>query len=157
MEHTKQGCSAVYEKELEPFYKTNSKDELTMQDGCLMWGSRVLFPPKHQTQVLDGLDDGHLGKAKMKAISRSYVWWPGIDKAIEQGSKGCTGCQLTQNNPKYCTAPLTGCLARHWHRIHVDFEGPFFGTMSLIVEDAHLNGLLLYRWSRQTPSSTEHS
>ena len=53
--------------------------------------------------MLDELHEGHRGVAKMKALARSYVWWPGIDKAIEQVSKGCTGCQLTQNNPK--TAP----------------------------------------------------
>lgn len=92
MKQIKQGCPAVHEK----------KVELTIQDGSLMWGSRVLHPPKHQTQVLDELHDGYLGVAK--ALARSYVWWSGIDKAIEQGSKGCTGCQLTQSNPKI--APL---------------------------------------------------
>ena len=108
MQHTKQGWPAVYKKELEPFYKT--KDELTIQDGCLMWGSRVLIPPKYQTQVLDELHDGHLGKAKMKALSRSYIWWPGIDKVIEQGSKG-TGGQLPQHNPKI--APLHSWSGQH--------------------------------------------
>ncbi|XP_068716958.1 uncharacterized protein [Montipora capricornis] len=48
MEHTKQGWPAVYEKELDPFYR--KKEELTIQDGCLMWGSRVLIPPKHQNK-----------------------------------------------------------------------------------------------------------
>ena len=72
MEHTKQGWPVVYENELEPFYRR--KDELTIQDGCLMWGSWVLIPPKHQTQVLDELHDGHLGVVKMKALAQSYVW-----------------------------------------------------------------------------------
>ena len=72
MEHTKQGWPAVCEKELEPFYRR--KDELTTQDGCLMWGSRVLIPPKHQTQVLHEFHDGHLGVVKMKALARGYVW-----------------------------------------------------------------------------------
>ena len=102
IEGTKQGWPAVHEKELEPLYR--KKEELTIQDGYLIWGSRVLISPKHQTQVLDELHDGHLRVAKMKALARSYVWWPGIDKAIEQVSKGCTGCQLTQNNPEI--APL---------------------------------------------------
>jgi len=53
MEYTKQGWPVVCEKELEPFYRR--KDEFTIQDGCLMWGSQVLVPPKHQTQVLDEL------------------------------------------------------------------------------------------------------
>ena len=48
MEHTKQGWPAVCEKELKPFYRT--EDELTIQDGCLMLGLRVLIPPKHQNK-----------------------------------------------------------------------------------------------------------
>ena len=94
MENTKQGWPTVSEKELEPFQRR--KDELTIQDGCLMWGSRVIIPPKHQAQLLAELHEGHLGIVKMKALARSYMWWPGMDKAIEEVAKGCTGCQLTQ-------------------------------------------------------------
>ena len=39
MENTKQGWPTVSEKELEPFQRR--KDELTIQDGCLMWGSQA--------------------------------------------------------------------------------------------------------------------
>ena len=98
MEYTKQGWPVVCEKELEPFYRR--KEELTIQDGCLMWGSRVLIPPKHQTQVLDELHDGHLGVVKMKALARGYVWWPGIDKAIEQVSKGAQAVNSPRAIPK---------------------------------------------------------
>ena len=135
MGYTKQGWSAVNEKELEPFYK--KKDELTMQDGCLKSGSQILIPPKHQTQVLDELYDDHLLVAKIKALARSYVWWPGIDKAIEQESKRCTGCLLTLNNPKIAPLHSWEWPARPWQRIYVDFAGPFLGTMLLVVVDAH--------------------
>ena len=73
----------------------------------------------------------------MKALARSYVWWPGIDKAIEQESKGCTGCQLTQSNPKIAPLYSWGWPARPWQRIHVDFAGPSLGKMFLIVVDTH--------------------
>jgi len=73
----------------------------------------------------------------MKALARSHVWWPGIDKAIKQVSKGCTGCQLTQSNPKIAPLHSWEWPARPWQRIHVDFAGLFLGTMFLIVVDAH--------------------
>ena len=69
-----------------------------------MWGSGVITPPKYQAQLLGELYEGHLGIAKMKALAGSYMWWPGMDKAIEEVANRCTGCQLIQNNPK--TAPL---------------------------------------------------
>ncbi|XP_063366808.1 uncharacterized protein LOC134655287 [Cydia amplana] len=35
---------------------------------------------------------GHLGIVKMKAVARSYVWWPGIDADIEACCAGCHTC-----------------------------------------------------------------
>ena len=120
MENTKQGWPAVSEKELELFQRR--KDELTLQDGCLMWGSRVIIPPKHQAQLLAELHEGHLGIVKMTALARSYMWWPGMDKATEEVAKGCNGYQPTQNNPKTTplhSTPLTGVagttMATHPH------------------------------------------
>ena len=72
MENIKQGWPTVYEKELELLQKR--KDELTIQDGCLMWGSRVIIPLKHQAQPLAELHKGHLGVVKTKALARSYMW-----------------------------------------------------------------------------------
>ena len=113
-----------------------------------MWGSRVIIPPKHQAQLLAELHEGHLGIVKMKALARSYMWWPGMAKAIEEVAKGCTGCQLTQNNPK--TAPLHSWEwpSQPWQCIHIDFTGPFLGTMFLIVVDAHS------KWPEVIPMTT---
>lgn len=43
VEYTDQGWPSFSKLELEPFDRR--KDELTIQDGCLMWGSRVIIPP----------------------------------------------------------------------------------------------------------------
>ena len=102
-----------------------------------MWGSRVVIPPKLQSRALDELHEGHLGIVKMKAMVRSYMWWPAIDKAIEQLAKGCSGCQLIQNNPTVAPLHPWEWPARPWQRIHIDFAGPFLGIMFLIVVDAH--------------------
>ena len=40
----------------------------------------------------------------MKAIARSYVWWPGLDKAIEHQVKSCKPCQKVKQSPS--KAPL---------------------------------------------------
>ena len=73
----------------------------------------------------------------MKAIARSYMWWPGIDKELEDRARRCTACQSVKSAP--AVAPLHPWLwpSTPWQRIHVDFAGPFMGKMFLVVIDAH--------------------
>ncbi len=73
LEHVRLGWKPVNTKALEPFYRL--KEEITDQDRCLMWGSRVIIPPELQKRVLDELHEGHLGIVKMKVLARSYMWW----------------------------------------------------------------------------------
>ena len=68
MENIRQGWPTVSEKELEPFQRR--KDELTIQDGCLMWGSRVIIPSKPQAQLLAELHEGHLGIVKDEGLGQ---------------------------------------------------------------------------------------
>ena len=92
--------------ELKPF--ANRKLELSKQDGVLFWGSRVVVPPKGQSAILDELHEGHPGVSRMKALARSYVWWPGIDSAIEQLVRGCTVCQRGRHLPPPASTPPMG-------------------------------------------------
>ena len=92
-EMTSKGWLYNQNPDLNPFF--TCRDEITVQSGCLMWGIRVIIPPKLRPQVLKELYQGHMGVVKMKAIARSYIWWPGIDKEIELTAKSCPGCQLT--------------------------------------------------------------
>ena len=69
------------------------RNELTLLQGCVMWGNRVIVPPKLRQHVLEELHTGHLGVVKMKAMAWSYVWWPGLDAQIEEKCKTAVSCQ----------------------------------------------------------------
>ena len=127
-----QGCRVTV---LYPLYARRA--EITLHSGCLMWGIRVIVPPKLRPQVLVELHRRHLGVVTMKALARSYIWWPGIDKEIKQTAKTCFGCQLMQ--AERSTAPIHPgeWPSSPWQRIHIDFAGPFLGYIALIVVDAH--------------------
>ena len=72
---------------LKPFIQR--RDGLSLDDGCILWGSRVVVPQQGRETVLEELHEGHPGIARMKALARSFVWWPGIDKELELKVKQC--------------------------------------------------------------------
>ena len=77
---------------LKPLY--SPRKEITLYQGCLLWGIRVIVPIKLRKQILNMLHESHT----------SYVWWPGIDSDIKKLVKHCFGCQKNQNMP--AIAPL---------------------------------------------------
>ena len=137
---------------LDSFYAR--RDEITVHSGCLMWGIRVIVPPKLRPQVLEELHQGHLGVVKMKALARSYIWWPGIDKEIEETAKTCSGCQRMQAEPSTAPVHPWEWPSSPWQRIHIDFAGPFLGCMFLIVVDAHSRWLEIEKMDTTTSTKT---
>ena len=87
--------------------------------------------------ILAELHEAHLGIVKMKAIARSFVWWPKLDKAIEETAKDCRNCQQIQHVPPLTVLHPWIWPSKPWQRIHVDFAGPFMNTMFFVVVDAH--------------------
>ena len=55
------------------------RNELTVEEGCLLWEYRVLIPGKLRLKLLQELHRDHPGVVRMKAIARSYMWWQGLD------------------------------------------------------------------------------
>lgn len=113
------------------------RNELSTEEGCLLWGNRVVVPPAGQQRVLQELHEAHPGISTMKGIARSYVWWPNLDKDIESRVESCEICQVNRNKP--CVAPLHvwPYPDKPWDRVHIDFAGPFMGNMFLVLIDAY--------------------
>ncbi len=76
--------------DLKPFY--SRREELTVEGDCLLWGVRVVVPAKLRARILSDLHRDHGGVVRMKAMARSYMWWPGMDTDIESVAKSCVSC-----------------------------------------------------------------
>ena len=111
--------------------------ELSVHAGCVMWGSRVIVPTVGQQAVLDQFHEGHPGVSRMKSLARSYVWWPQMDKRIEECVAQCRICQERRHLPPAAPLHVWEWPQHPWVRLHADYAGPFLGHMFLVIVDAH--------------------
>lgn len=90
----------------------------------------------------------------MKSLARGYLWWPGLDKEIEDLAKSCLPCQSVKQAP--AAAPLHPWIwpTKPWQRIHMDFAGPFLGKSFLIVVDAHSKWPEVFEMTSTTSAKT---
>ena len=135
------------------FYFTK-QDEFTVEEGCLLRGTRVVIPTRYQGEVLAELHMNHPGMVRMKSLARLHVWWVTLDHDIEQTVRDCICCQANR-----CKSPLKVSNpwiwpVRPWQRIHVDFAGPVDGVMYLIVVDAKSKWIEVLSMSSTTAVAT---
>ena len=121
--------------------------ELSVDSGCLMWGSRVVIPAKMRECILEMLHSTHMGVSSMKSLARGYVWWPGLDMEIERVAKKCEACSLSQRLPNRSVPHPWVAPSGPWERIHIDYAGAFMGYMWLLIVDAYSKWLEVCRMS----------
>jgi hypothetical protein len=152
MRYVQDGWPSKVEEELKGY--AVHKDELSLQDGLLLWEARVVILSKGRRQVLEILHESHPGISKMKALACSVVWWPGIDQDIESRVNGCRNCQ--ESAAAKAPGPLCPWEfpARPWSRLHLDYAGPFLGKFFLIIVDAYSKWMDVYPVKGPTTEAT---
>ena len=101
--------------------------ELTVCDGVLIWGSRVVVPKELRGRLLKELHAVHSGIVRMKSMAREHFWWPGMDAEIENIARSCCECQEGGNDLQKVPLHPWQFPDRSWERLHIDFAGPYFG------------------------------
>lgn len=98
------------------------RNSLAAEDNKLFYGDRLVIPSKLRGGTLSLLHSmNHLGIVKMKCMARSYVWWPCIERNIENFIKQCHICQSTMNIPKEKVNSRWYSCEYPFQRIHLDF------------------------------------
>ena len=144
--------SSVNDELLKPYFSRHT--ELSVQDGCVLWGNRVIIPKAGRVEVLQELHEAHPGTTRMKQLARMFVWWPAMDQDIEEKVKSCAECQFQRPMPP--SAPLLPWQwpSRPWSRVHIDFLGPFMGRMFLLLIDAHSKWMEVHPMTSITATAT---
>ena len=90
----------------------------------------------------------------MKSLARKFLWWPGMDRQIEETVKACPECQQSQSAPP--VAPLCSWQwpTRSWSRVHIDFAGPTDNLTYLVIIDAHSKWIEVFKMNSTTATAT---
>uniref|UniRef100_A0A914XQD5 RNA-directed DNA polymerase n=1 Tax=Plectus sambesii TaxID=2011161 RepID=A0A914XQD5_9BILA len=145
--------SSGFDKEHLPFFKICH--ELESSNHCLLWGLRTIIPSSLRQKMLDQLHKTHPGQSTMKRMARKYFWWPRLDKDIEEMVSACHACnKVLPNPPKVLLRPWP-IAERPWQRIHIDFAGPFLGSMWFVAIDAHSKWPEVFEMKQQKTHTAE--
>lgn len=108
-------------------------DELSVCDGLLLKGGRLVIPSSLRPAVLMLLHEGHQGVNRSKAQARESVWWPGIAAEITSLVANCERCASTRVNfaEPLVNTPLPG---RPWEVLGMDLFHLNGQTFILVVD-----------------------
>ena len=110
------------ETHIRPYY--NRRSELHIENDVISWGYRVIIPQELRKMMLQELHANHMGMVKTKSLARSYLWWPQLDKHIEDIVNSCMPCLYNRVAPGKTTLTPWKLTTEPWSRIHIDYLGP---------------------------------
>ncbi|XP_055523140.1 uncharacterized protein K02A2.6-like [Wyeomyia smithii] len=99
-------------------------NELCQVGDLLLRGDRIVVPTALRFQFLKIAHEGHLGSSMMKSTLRLSLWWPRMDREVENFVRNCRGCILVAAPD--APEPMTRKQLPDgpWKEIAIDFLGP---------------------------------
>ena len=74
------------------------REELTIEDGLILKGTRIIIPNNQCKAILKLIHEGHLDMNKCKLRAKETIYWPGLNEQLEDLVLNCELCL------KYSTA-----------------------------------------------------
>ncbi|XP_046443876.1 uncharacterized protein K02A2.6-like [Daphnia pulex] len=90
---------------VKPYWSVRS--DLSMVEGVLLCGSRLVVPMSLRRETMEGIHDGHFGETKSVLRAKSAVYWPGWEDQVKNMVASCSVCQENRGrNPKLPLHPV---------------------------------------------------
>ena len=109
---------ADLEPELKPYF--SYRDELTLQDGLIVRGDRIVIPASMRLEVKRKVHAGHMGINSCIRRARDLVFWPGMSKEIQQYVEACETCARYASTQQPETLHLHPVPNRPWSKVGID-------------------------------------
>lgn len=117
--------------DVRPYYQV--RDDLSVQEGLIMFGTRLVIPAVLRKDILCKIHDGHQGIVKCRALARSSVWWPGLSQAIQTMVDSCGTC-IKERKARPEPLRPSGVPDYPWQRVGMDLFD-WHGLQYLLVVD----------------------
>lgn len=104
-------------REFQPYLPFSG--ELTVHNGLLLYGCRIVIPTSLRAEILTKLHEGHLGMTKCRARAKHSVWWPGLSGELTKLIESCDTCARERVNFKETLLP-TEFPSRPWSTVGAD-------------------------------------
>ncbi len=120
------------DRDLHPYWSI--RDDISVIDGLIMCGSRIIIPEASRKETLENIHEGHQGEKKCVLRAKSSVYWPGMYKEIEEVVQRCSTCREFSNAQPKCPMISMKVPPCAWHTLGADH---FFykGKIFLLVSD----------------------
>lgn len=124
--------------ELRPYW--DYRDEISVYDGIVFKGERIIIPKSMQNEILHLVHYSHQGMVKSKQLARDVVYWKGLNKQIEDIVSKCSTCQTYRAQQQKEPMLSTKVPKLPWEIVSSDlFE---FEDEDYIVIADHFSGYL---------------
>ena len=98
------------------------RDQLSVDNGLILKGEQVIIPESLRTSYLERIHEAHQGITRCQQRARASVYWPGINRDIENLVTTCFTCQKYQRSqPKETLMPIIPEVPNiPWHTLGSD-------------------------------------
>ena len=117
---------------LKPYW--TYRDELSVLDGLVLKGTRIIIPNSCREDVLDKVHEGHFGIERTKLRAHDSVYWLQMNHDIEALIRTCDKCQeFSKRNNKDPDIPREIPLVP-WSLLEMDLFSMDDSTFLLVVD-----------------------
>ena len=96
------------------------RDELTVQDGIILRGHRVIIPTSMRREIKEKVHAGHLGINSCIRRAKDMVYWPGVSKEIRQFVESCDTCASMPDKQSLEPLIMHEIPSRAWEKVATD-------------------------------------
>ena len=97
----------------------NYREDLSLENGLITKGARLLIPSTLRRKVIEQIHDGHQGIEKCILKAREAVFWPGISIDIHEAVQMCRICQASSKAGKP-VGNVSKVPPHAWHTLGTD-------------------------------------